>query len=88
MADAKNPADRPVEAASAAPGEKRSTARPGGLAKASEAGDPAVHKALADLQTARMNLAAAEAARGTEDADAKQDEKNALDRLHELGYGE
>lgn len=46
--------DRPVESASAAPGEKRSASR-APLLKASESGDPAVHKALADLQAAQMN---------------------------------
>jgi len=41
---------KPVEAATAAPGEKRAVSRP--LAKASESGDPAVQKLLGDRQTA------------------------------------
>ncbi len=44
---------KPVEAATAAPGEKRAASRP--LAKASESGDPAVQKLLGDRQTAYMN---------------------------------
>lgn len=50
MADSK----KPVEAATAAPGEQRAASRPA-LAKASESSDPAVHKLLADIQTAQMN---------------------------------
>lgn len=49
-----NDTRKPVEAATAAPGEKRSASRPP-LAKASESSDPAVHKLLADIQTAQMN---------------------------------
>jgi hypothetical protein len=45
---------RPVEAATAAPGEKRSAARPP-LASAAGSGDPAVQKLLADRNTAAMN---------------------------------
>jgi hypothetical protein len=44
---------RPVEAATAAPGEKRSVSRP--LASAAASGDPAVQKLLADRNTAAMN---------------------------------
>jgi hypothetical protein len=77
---------KPVEAASAAPGERRAASRP--LAKAAESGHPDVHKALADLQTARQNLAAVQDAHDTEDAEAEQAEKDALDRLRELGYEE
>jgi hypothetical protein len=44
---------RPVEAATAAPGEKRSVSRP--LARASESGDPAVQKLIADMYTAEQN---------------------------------
>jgi hypothetical protein len=44
---------KPVEAASAAPGEKRSVPRP--LAKASGAGDPSVHWLLGERNTAEMN---------------------------------
>lgn len=73
MTDARKPADapaekpdkpvaeeksagKPVEAASAAPGEKRSASRPR-LARASESGDPAVQKLLADRWTAQQNAA-------------------------------
>lgn len=45
---------RPVEAASAAPGEKRAAVRPQ-LARASESGDPAVQKLLADRNTFAQN---------------------------------
>lgn len=76
---------KPVESATAAPGEQRAASRP--RLKASESGDPAVHKALADLQTAQQNLAAArETAPDTAVKDAEQDEKDALKRLHDLGY--
>lgn len=43
----------PVEAATAAPGEKRSVSRP--LAKAAESGDPAVHQLLGAIYTAEQN---------------------------------
>jgi hypothetical protein len=82
MADSK----KPVEAATAAPGEQRSASR--SAAPASESGDPAVHKALADLQTARQNLADARAAEPPDVSKFEEDEKAALDRLRELGYGE
>lgn len=51
MTDSKS---RPVEAATAGPGEKRSAVRPA-LAKASESGDPAVHQLMADIYTAEQN---------------------------------
>jgi hypothetical protein len=47
-------ADKPTEAATSNPGEKRAASRPQ-LAKASESGDPAVQKLLADRNTAEMN---------------------------------
>jgi hypothetical protein len=65
------PAARPVEAASAAPGERRAAVRP--LARGSESGDPAVQSLLAGRQTAWMN--------GDEDAAAK-----ATAALAELGF--
>lgn len=75
---------RPVEAASAAPGEKRSVSRPP-LARASESGDGEVHKLLGDLDTARQNLAAAHR-EGVSDPDAEQSAAAARARLAELGY--
>ena len=80
--------DRPVESASAAPGEKRSASR-APLMKASESGDPAVHQALAELNAAQMNAqthkdaaeASAEAAKGHDEAVQK-----AKDALADLGY--
>jgi hypothetical protein len=95
MTDQKTPAQgeqkaqpgKPVEAATAAPGEKRSTSRP--LARASESGDPAVHKALADLQAAQMNAQAhQDAADQAKDAAEGNDEavQKAKDALAELGY--
>ena len=62
---------KPVEAATAAPGEKRSASRP--LAKASESGDPAVHQLMAAIYTAEQN--------GDEDA-----AKAARDELAKLGF--
>lgn len=56
MADA-SPGTPPVEAASAAPGEKRAASRP--LAKASAAGDGYVQWLLAERNTAEMNEDAA-----------------------------
>jgi hypothetical protein len=76
---------KPVEAASAAPGEKRSAARPG-LLPASESGDPEVHKALGDLHTAQQNLAVVRDAHAAEDLAAEAAEKDARRRLAELGY--
>jgi hypothetical protein len=76
MADTpKSPAagGRPVEAASAAPGEKRSVSRPPQLEKASESGDPAVHTLLADRWTAQQN--------GDADGEAQADAG-----LAELGF--
>ena len=57
-------ADKPVEAATAAPGEKRAAPRPA-LLKASESGNADVHRILADLQAAQLNSdrAAEQAAR-------------------------
>jgi hypothetical protein len=78
---------KPVEAASAAPGEKRSVTRPP-LARASESGDPEVHKVLGDLHTARQNLAVVSDAHAAEDADAEAAEADALRRLEELGFRE
>jgi hypothetical protein len=67
-------ADKNVEAASAAPGEKRSASRPApALAKASESGDPAVHQILAEIEVARRN----------EDPDALKDAEK---RLADLGF--
>lgn len=84
MPDQKNPSS-PVEAATAAPGEKRAASRP--LAKASESGNPDVQKAIGDLETARLNLAAAKR-EGAEDPDAEQSAKAARAALRELGYEE
>jgi hypothetical protein len=77
---------KPVESASAAPGEKRAAAAP--RLRAAESGDPEVHKALADLQSARMNLAGVREAQDAKADEYEADEKAALDRLAELGYGE
>jgi hypothetical protein len=94
MTDQKNPqgsqgsqSGRPVESASAAPGEKRSASRP--LGTAAESGDPAVHKALADLQTAQMNAQThRDAVDQAKDAAEGHDEeiRKAKARLAELGY--
>lgn len=46
--------EKPVEAASAAPGERRAAVRPA-LAKASEQGDPSVQWLLGERNTAEMN---------------------------------
>ena len=75
--------DKPVEAASAAPGEKRSVSPP--LRRASESGDPEVHKLLGDLDTARQNLDAARR-EGVEDPDAEQSASAVRAHLRELGY--
>ena len=80
--------DKPVEAASAAPGEKRAATPPSAkapLARASESGDPEVQKALGDLYTAQQNLAAVRAAQAANPA-AEAAERHARDRLAELGY--
>jgi hypothetical protein len=88
-------ADKNVESASAAPGEKRSASPPkagpaaGPKAKASESGDPAVQKALADLYTAQQNRDAAKAAQDQAEADNEGHEeqvKAAQDALADLGY--
>lgn len=92
MATEKKPAgDRPVEAASAAPGEKRSAARPekpapAPLARASESGNPDVHKALGDLQTAQMNLGVVAEGHDAADPDAVAAERDARARLRDLGF--
>jgi hypothetical protein len=81
MAEAKSSG---VESASAAPGEKRSVSRPR-LARASESGDPVVHKLIGDLETARLNLAAARL-EGVRDPDAEQSEATTRAALRRLGY--
>lgn len=53
MPPPETPPERPVEAATAAPGEKRPVVPP--LAKASESGDPAVQYLLARRWTAQQN---------------------------------
>jgi hypothetical protein len=53
---------RPVEAATAGPGEQRAAVRPS-LAKASESGDPSIQKLLADRWTAQQDGDADGAAR-------------------------
>ena len=63
---------KPVEAATAAPGEKRAASRPA-LASAAASGDPAVHQLIADLYTAEQN--------GDEDA-----AQAARDALAKLGF--
>lgn len=75
---------KPVEAATAAPGEQRQASRPP-LARASESGDPAVHQALADLYTAQQNLDAARR-EGTGDPGAEQSAAAARARLADLGF--
>jgi hypothetical protein len=77
---------KPVESASAAPGEKRSAARP--KVKAAESGDPVAQKAIADLQTARLNLEAAKGGEGRDAAvaEAEQAVKDAEARLADLGF--
>lgn len=84
MAEQKNPA-KPVEAATAGPGEQRATVRPPHLAKASESGDGAVHKLLGDLETARLNLAAAEH-EGVRDPDAEQSAARSRAELRRMGF--
>ena len=74
--------DRPVEAASAAPGERRAASP--NLGRASESGHPDVHKALGDVYTAEQNLAAAKR-EGVEDPDAEASLKDARKRLRDLG---
>jgi hypothetical protein len=87
MADQKG--SRPVEAASAAPGEKRSVVRPPALAKASESGDPAVQKLLGDRWTAEQNVAMHGAAAGSSAAQAAahgEDVARLVAELAELGF--
>ena len=85
MAEQKSPSPRPVEAASAAPGERRAASRP--LAKASESGDPVVHQHLGNLETARRNLDAARQ-EGVSDPEAEESAKQARAALKDLGYTE
>jgi hypothetical protein len=87
MADDVKKSERSVEAASAAPGEKRSAGRP--LAKASEAGDPAVQKLLADKWTAQQWAAQHKdtADRSAAERKGHEDQVAALDaELAELGF--
>jgi hypothetical protein len=84
MAEAKPAAKKPVEAATAAPGETRAVSRPS-LAKASEAGDPVVHKLIGDLETARRNLDAAQR-EGIADPEAEASAEQVRAALAELGY--
>ena len=68
-----------VEAASAAPGEKRSAGRPRkeaappALLRGSESGDPSVHQLIADMYTAQQNV-------------YKDAERAAADALADLGF--
>lgn len=80
---------KPVEAATAGPGEKRSASRPPAaapLARASESGDPEVHKALGDLHTAQQNLQYVRDAQAASDPAAEAAERDARARLAELGF--
>lgn len=79
MADSK----RPVESATAAPGERRAASPR--LARASESGNGEVQQLLGILDTARLNLAAAKQ-EGVTDQDAEQSRDAAVARLRELGY--
>lgn len=78
---------KPVEAASAAPGEKRAASPPAAapLGRASESGDPEVQKALGDLNAAQQNLATASAGQAAVPA-AQAAVRDAQARLAELGY--
>lgn len=77
---------KPVEAASAAPGEKRAASPPSRpLARASESGNPDVHQALGNLYTAEQNLAAAKR-EGVADPEAEQSAKDARAQLRDLGF--
>ena len=85
MADSR----KPVESASAAPGEKRSAAPPRRLAKASESGDPYIQKLLADRYTAEQNAAMAAAAADQSEADREAHEGHVAARtrqLNDLGF--
>ena len=84
MAEQKSPSPRPVEAATAGPGEKRAAVRPS-LAKASESGNPDVQQALGNLETARLNLEAVRAA-GAGDPEAEDAVARAQAALAELGF--
>jgi hypothetical protein len=76
---------KPVEAASAAPGEQRAVSRPP-LARASESGNPEVHKVLGDLQTAQQNLAFIRESHAAADPAAEAAERDARSRLADLGF--
>lgn len=65
--------------------EAKAAAKAGPLLRASESSDPAVHKAMADLDAARMNRAALD----TEEADIEAADKaveDAKKALAELGF--
>lgn len=79
---------KPVEAATADPGESRAVSPPAAtapLAKASESGDGEVQKLLGDRETARRNLEAARL-QGVADPDAEASAAAVTARLAELGY--
>lgn len=78
----KNPS-RPVESATAAPGEKRAASPR--LSRASESGNGEVQQLLGVLDTARLNLAAADKESVT-DQEAEASRDAAVARLRELGY--
>jgi hypothetical protein len=75
---------KPVEAASAAPGETRAVSRPRPL-PASTSGDPEVHKLIGDVETARQNLNAARR-EGVRDPEAEESDRVSRARLAELGF--
>jgi len=74
---------KPVESASAAPGEKRAVSPR--LARASESGRGDVHVALGNLETARRNLEAAKR-EGVTDAEAEESAARARAELKDLGF--
>jgi hypothetical protein len=80
MADSK----KPVESASAAPGETRAVSRPQRV-PASTSGDPEVHKLIGDVETARQNLDAARR-EGVRDPEAEESDRVSRARLAELGF--
>ncbi|HXJ27465.1 MAG TPA: hypothetical protein VNH17_17255 [Streptosporangiaceae bacterium] len=91
MPEQKKPASsKPVEEATAAPGERRSVSPPPRkLAKASESGDPAIQKLLADRNTAEMNAATAAGDSAQSEAVAKAHQQHIADRnkdLADLGF--
>ena len=81
---------RPVESASATPGERRSASPPRNqsrpLREAAASGHPDVHKALGDLDAATRNLAVLPQGPVTRDPEAEAARDDALSRLKELGY--